>query len=60
MNTISKWLKQQVVIVNSMGGSIRGMLMEVDERWITVQLPKDKGLCVVPIYGVWQVSLVAK
>jgi hypothetical protein len=57
MNTISKWLNQPVLIVFSTGGSVRGTLVEVDERWVTLQLPKDKGLCVLPMYGVQQVSL---
>jgi len=60
MNTISKWLNQPVVIGICAGGAIRGTLVEVDERWITLQLPKDKGLCVVPIYGVREVCLEAK
>ena len=60
MNTISKWLNQPVVLTFCTGGSIRGTLVEVDERWITLQLPKDKGHCVLPIYGVQQVCLEAK
>jgi hypothetical protein len=57
MNTISKWLNKPVVINLASSGSIHGTLLEVDELWITLQLPKDKGLCVVPIYGVHQVCL---
>ena len=37
--------------------SIRGTLVEADERWLALQLPKDKELCVLPMYGVQQVSL---
>ena len=57
MNTISKWQNQSIVITFSTGGSIRGTLVEVDERCIALQLPKDKGLCVLPMYGVQQVYL---
>jgi hypothetical protein len=57
MNTISKWQNQPVVVTLSSTIVIHGTLVEVDERWITLQLPKDKGLCVVPIYGVLQVCL---
>ena len=57
MNTISKWLNQPVVITFCTGGSIRGTLVEVDDRWLTLQVPKDKGLCVLPMYGVQQIYL---
>jgi hypothetical protein len=56
MNTISKWLNQPVVITLSSTLLLHGTLVEVDEQWITLQLPKDKGLCVVSIYGVLQVA----
>lgn len=57
MNTISKWLNQPVVVVFSTGGSIRGTLVEADLRWLVLQLPKDKGHSILPLYGVQQVYL---
>ncbi len=57
MNTLFKWLNQPVFVTFTTGGSIRGTLVEVDERWLALQLPKDKGLSVLPLYSVQAVSL---
>lgn len=60
VNTLTKWLNKPVVVTLSSSGELRGTLIEVDEQWLTVERPKDKGVVVVAIYGVLNVCLNEK
>ena len=57
MNTLNKWLSQPVVITffSGMYPPIRGKLVEVDERWLTVE--QKKGISVVAVTSVVHVCL---
>lgn len=57
MNTLTKWLNKPVIVMLSSTIEFRGTLIEVDEQWLTVERPKDKGVVVVAIYGVLNVCL---